>query len=168
MKNTAFFLFSLLLVAVFTPASRASDDSDIEQIIANASRNTDAETAAQIREYVESNRGAIEGAVNSYRSYLEQSVSAADDSATIPSAQSASPESAAQAPHTSGLQASGPLKTSHLDSDSHLDGYPALPDVAPVSSITNPTPAQLAQGAAVNRKILERKRFFMRLAGLVR
>jgi hypothetical protein len=167
MKNAAFSLLGLFLLAASISTSRASDGPLIEQIIANASGNTDAGTTAQIRDYAEKNQGAIEGAVNSYRSYLEQSLSAAGDSATTPATPAAASETAAKTPPTTGLQTSGSLQTSHLDSNSHLDGYPALPVVTPVSSITNPSPAQLAQGVAVNRIVLERKRFFMRLAGLV-
>jgi len=149
--KTLLLLSGVLLCAVLP--SRAADDSVIEQIIANASKGSDEATAGQVREYVQNHRGAIDNIVDTYGAYLQQSLAITGDAPEVA-------ENASQAAHSTGLQASGGLVASHLDGSASL-GL-SLPDVAPVSSITAPTDAQLEQAAAVNRKVLERKRFFMR------
>ena len=176
MKTTAFALLAaFLIIFPFSNSRAANDDALLEQIIAIASQNQDSETTAQIRAYVEQNRTTIENILNNYQSYLQQAMNVANGGDVSPSSQTSSttPSSSA-APvqtqqsnglQTSSLQTSSPLQTSHLETTS-LSGYPSLPSGAPTSSITNPTPEQLAQGILVDRKISERKHFFMRLAGV--
>ncbi|MGC3989100.1 MAG: hypothetical protein QM796_05330 [Chthoniobacteraceae bacterium] len=152
-------------------SSHAADDSAIEQIIANATKNQDAQTSAEVRSYVNQHHSEIQGIVDMYVSYLKQMTSMVDDpsaSTSLPATTSdtTTSDTASQADSaTSSVQASGPLKMSHLDGTSSSN-YTALPEVAPTSSITKPTVEQLAQGFEVNRKIAERKLFYRRLAGV--
>jgi len=172
MKYTALFLG--VCVFAMAPVCRAADDSAIEQIIANATKNQDEQTSSEVRSYVEQHHSEIQSIVDMYVSYLKQATSVSDDpsivnsvpattDATAPSdttsqAQSVSP--------STGLQTSGSLVTYHLDGTVSSSSESSLPASAPTSSITNPTTEQVAMGMEVNRKIAERKLFYRRLAGM--
>ena len=54
-----------------------------------------------------------------------------------------------------GVQASGGLQTAHLA------GYPALPAAETVSTVTQPTAAQLDYAAKVQKEMQARKKYLM-------
>jgi hypothetical protein len=80
------------------------------------------------------------------------------------------PQSASLQP-SSGLQTSSMQPSSGVQSASiqpsselqtfHLAGYPSLPDVAPISSVTQPTAGQLEYAEKVQREVLARKAYLM-------
>lgn len=69
--------------------------------------------------------------------------------AAVPAAPSTQPPASLQ---TGQVQSSGPLK------EVHLAGYPALPNVVPTSSVTNPTAAQLEEKAETDQEQAKIKR----------
>ena len=157
------------------------DAAVLEQVKQMASKGQDAQTAAQVNQYVDQNHDVISAILKGYMNYLKQvQTTAADGGSGAPvatgSAQSnpdngvgenAAPsqnsniDAAASAGQPSGglqisgVQASGALQTSHLA------GYPALPAVDPVSSLTQPTAAQLEYAAKTQKEMQARKAYLM-------
>ncbi len=117
-----------------------------------ASKGQDAQTTAQVNQYVDSNQDVISAILKNYVDYLKQLQSVADDGEAPPPSQSSQTSHSSQTSQTTastsqqttstqsstalqitGVQASGGLRTSHLA------GYPALPDVDPTTTVTRPT-----------------------------
>lgn len=175
MKATViFFLLSIALLVSARSARANEDDELIKQVIAQASKNSDATIAGQVRQYVVEHRDTILAIIRSYRSYLNQALASATDDESAGAAniranaaQVNRASSRVRVAQTSagGLQLgrlqTGSLQPSGKLQGAHLDGYPALPDVAPASSIVHPTAAQLAHGRQIDEAIRERKRFHM-------
>jgi hypothetical protein len=154
-----------------------------------ASQGQDAQTTSKVNQYVDQNQDAITAILNGYVNYLKQiqAMTADDGSGTAaqPAAAPAgggagTPPNAAPpntangtangaangggqpsevqpsaALGTSSVQPSGELRTSHLA------GYPSLPDVDPVSSVTAMTAAQMEYSARVQKDMMERKQYLM-------
>jgi hypothetical protein len=173
----AAFLFSLLSIALFAGAGNARADEDdvlIQQVITQASKNSDPAVAEQVRQYVNENRERLLAILRSYGSYLNQAMALESDDqragvaeirakaiqANQPRSQSTVAQSSTTGLQTRSLQTGG-LQPSSALHGAHLAGYPALPDGAPTSSIEHPTAAQVEHGRQVDEAIRERKRFHM-------
>jgi hypothetical protein len=164
------------------PMAKAGPDDAalLEQVKLLATKGQDAQTTAQVNQYVDQNQDAITAILKSYTDYLKQvqAMAADDGSGAPPTAQAASAPTAAPSPATAGqsttsaaaaagasqastalnitgVQASGGLETAHLA------GYPALPDVEPVSAITQPTAGQLEYAAKTQKEMQDRKAYLM-------
>jgi len=169
----------LLAAPGYMAKAGPSDAALLNQVKQIASQGQDAQTAAQVNQYVDKNQDIITAILKGYVNYLKQIQSmAADDGTGTPAtvranrqsntgdAQTASVEGTAGGRETSApmqsaeLQASGVQASSGLQT-AHLAGYPALPAVEPVSSITHPTVGQLENAAKVQREMQERKAYLM-------
>lgn len=152
-------IFCLLLLAA-APIAKADPDTTalLQQVKQIAAQGQDAQTTAQVNQYVDQNQDAISTILKGYTNYLKQVQVMADDgtaaSAATRSATSAAPQSSTTL-RISTVQPSGSLKTSHLA------GYPALPDADPMSSITQPAADQLAYAAKVQKEVQARKQYLM-------
>lgn len=151
--------------------AKAGDETALlEQVKQLASQGQDAATAAQVNEYVDANKDAISAVLKGYVTYINQLQAMTADTgvSTAPQAAAATATAPVQtagaavttgatstALRTSSVQPSGGLRTAHLA------GYPALPDVDPVSSITEPTAAQLEYAAKVQQEMQARKQYLM-------
>lgn len=175
------FIFSLMSIAVIAGASslradEAEADDLIQQVIAQASKSADAATAAQVQQYVGEHRAAIQAILQSYRAQLKQAdeagevniegTAAASAPANVMQGRAPEDSRVAVVPRSGGGLQIGSLQTGSLQPSSklqgaHLDGYPALPNVAPATSVVNPTAAQLEHARQVDEAIRERKRVHM-------
>jgi hypothetical protein len=152
-----------------------------------ASQGQDAQTAAQVDQYVDKNQDAISAILAGYVNYLKQvQAMAADDgtgpppgprppqtsgtstTAQSPPANTAPPNSAPPngGPQTAALQPSTGLQTATVQPSgglqtSHLAGYPALPAVDPVSTVTTLSAAQAAYALKVQKENEARKAYLM-------
>jgi hypothetical protein len=180
-RKLAAALAACLLAAA--PMARAGPDDDalLEQVKQLASKGQNAQTAAQVNQFVDQNQDAITAILKGYVNYLNQAQAmTADDGTGTPgkpqaaatsanAANGPAPSDAGQSASTgaaTGLQPSTGLKITGLQPSgglrtSHLAGYPALPDVEPVSSVTQPTAAQLEYAAKVQKQMQERKAYLM-------
>jgi hypothetical protein len=142
------------------------DAALLQQVKQAASKGQSPQTAAQISQYVDSNQDVITAILKGYMDYLKQIQSMSADTGTGAGIQAAPQASStvqqqqgvlqpSTALQITGVQTSGSLQTSHLA------GYPSLPNVDPVSSLTQPTAAQLAHGAQVQKEMQERKAYLM-------
>lgn len=173
----------VLAVCLLAGASIAKagpgDDALIDQVKQLASQGQDAQTTAQVNQYVDENRDAISAIIKEYANYLGQAQAmTANDETAMPGTSQTTPAGTVQKPETeagtaagngrqtsglqpapvlqiSGVQASGGLRTAHLQ------GYPALPDVEPVTSVTQPTAAQIEYAARVEKEMQARKKYLM-------
>ena len=156
------------------PMAQAGPDEDalLQQVKQLASKGQDAQTAAQVSQYVDQNKDALATILKGYTDYLNQAqaMGAMDGSGTPATPQTASATGTSQNANggaaASGQQISTGLQMSAVQGSgvlrmSHLAGYPALPDVDPVSSVLRPTAAQLEYAARVQKEMQARKRYLM-------
>lgn len=177
-----------LLQAAEPPAPSTAPDTNalLNQVIQIASAGQTPETQADVRNFVQENKGSLSAilteAVN-YLSHLQTQAAArseddvtapADSAPAAPAAEQASISTATQA---GGMQPSAPiepasvqpssgLRTSSMQPSSglqtgHLAGYPSLPDVDPTSSVKNLTLVQIDYAQKVNAENLARKHSLM-------
>jgi hypothetical protein len=148
----------------------------LQQLAQSGTSAQDAQTAAAVSQFVKSNPDLIATILKGYIAYLKQiqSMTAEDGSAQTPAGQSsaaATPGTSAQSADSTaaqsnsiqpstGLQITGVQAATGLQT-SHLAGYPSLPDVNPVSSITQPTAAQLEYAAKIQKEDQARKAYLM-------
>jgi len=176
----------LLAMACTLKAGPGGEDALLEQVKQVASNGQDAQTAAQVSEYVDQNHDLITSILKGYARYLNQVQAMADDDGSgapskprgarggVPGAQNggaAQNEGAAQSVDTATPQAgnqegASPLQISGVKASgglrtSHLAGLPALPAVEPASSITQPTAAQLDYAAKTQKEMRARKAYLM-------
>lgn len=190
--------FAVCALAASPIARGGPDDAPLlTEVKQLASQGQNAQTTAQVNQFVDQNQGAISTILQGWVNYLKQIEKMAADPDLDPATQTqpAQPTqptqpaqqigrsrdgrngegsgradasigtgsggfqaSGAQPPNAqpnSSVQASGPLRTSHLA------GYPSLPDVDPVSSIGGLTAAQMQYAAMVERQMQERKQYLM-------
>jgi hypothetical protein len=175
MKSTILFTAIIASLSLTTTLAQADDNDDLlQQVVALVTKNADANTGEQAKQYVQDNQGLINAIFKSYRSYLDQTQAITSDDEPIVDSAHATAGNAAQNTQnsrtaatktmlqTGSLQASGKVEASGKLEGAHLAGYPALPDALPVSSITNPTAAQLEQGRKVDELLRQQKLFYMR------
>ena len=159
-------LSALALAALALSPTRADESADLAKVAAAASQNADPATAAQVEQFTKDNQGTITTILRNYRAYLDQISALADGNEALTGKNRARPASASNATDNSSslLRLDHLLKTSSLEG-AHLDGYPALPDVPPTSSILFPTAAQLAHKAEIDKATRQRQLFYMRSSG---
>jgi hypothetical protein len=152
---------SALLVCMPVAKAAPEDDALIAQLKQLATQGQDAQTTAQVDQYIDQNKGALSAILASATSYLKQAQPAAGADDTAPPANPPSQQSAGTQTQTptqasalqagagpqasSGLQPSGGLGAATVQAASvqpssglqtgHLAGYPSLPAVDPISSI---------------------------------
>jgi len=179
-RRLAAALAACLLAAAPMAEAGSDDDALLQQVKQAASKGQNAQTAAQINQYVDQNQGLISAILKGYLNYLNQIQSmtavdgtgpanplpAAANAATAPAASGTTPNTSSGAAATTELQPSTGLQINGLQPSgelqtSHLAGYPALPDVEPVSSVTQPTAAQLEYAAQVQKEMQARKQYLM-------
>ncbi len=150
----AFIAIGLAIMAFRGIGVKADNAEDLLKQLAAFSNNENTDSSAD---------SLIKTLLANYRACIEQLKtlqSETDSPAAEPADQTSaapgvpvppSPPAIASAPATPAsslrighVQPSGPLK------QVHLAGYPALPAVSPVSSVTHPTAVQLAQRAATD------------------
>jgi hypothetical protein len=164
-----------------------NDDAILAQVKQLASQGQDSQVASQVSQFVDENQGLISSIIKMYTGYLKQFAVTASDDGT-PSAQTAAtssapaltestdPQAAALQP-SSGLQASTDLQGSSLQPSSglqtsslqpsaglqtdHLAGYPSLPAVDPITSVTRLTAEQIDYVRQVNADNQARKESLM-------
>jgi hypothetical protein len=141
------------------PAPDAGDAALLEQVKQLASKGQNAQTAAQVSAYVDQNKDLINAILKGYADHLKEvQAVTADADAVAPAAPGTA---AVSGPRIStglqitGVQPSGGLRVGHLA------GYPALPDVDPLSAITQPSAAQLEYAARVQKEMQARKQYLM-------
>lgn len=203
--ETRFVLASVMTVAVMlmTPlhVKAGSDDAALLDTLKQmASRGQNAQTAAQVSQFVDQNQDVIKAVLHGYEAYIKQVQSLTDDSVSVSGTATARQQTAlaplsqpiasgtsattpglsyenaaaAQAPLLSQeiqaqpgeLQPSGSVQGTHVQPSgplqtSHLAGYPALPDVDPVSSVTHLDSAQQDYAAKVRNENEARKAYLM-------
>ncbi|SRR5581483_50533 len=159
-------LFAAVAVLSLANVRGKDDNADLlEQVTDKASQNVDANTAAQVQQFTNENKDAIEAILQGYRAYLNQINMMLDDNPGAPvrtdgASAKPQPKSAnANAAINSIQQQDGThLQLSTGLQGAHLDGYPALPDVEPTSSILNPTALQLLHKTWNDEQIRARKK----------
>jgi hypothetical protein len=160
------------------------DAALLEQVKQMASKGQNAETVNQINQYVAKNHDLISTIIKLYTDYLKRIQGMADGKGNIEpgmpnpmaaqetgTGQSTGNNQAAVSPQAN---ATGPSKgqrgassqTDLLGPDdvlitAHLPGYPALPEVDPVSSIMHPTIEQLEYAKKVQDDMQTRKAYLM-------
>jgi hypothetical protein len=151
----------------------------LEQVKQVASKGQNPQTAAQVSAYVDQNKDLINAILKGYAEHLKEVQAVTGDADAVAQAAPATSQVApspgtAGAPGTGsggtaaesggristglqipGVQPSGGLRMAHLA------GYPALPDVDPVSAITQPSAAQLENAARMQKEMQARKRYLM-------
>jgi hypothetical protein len=147
----------------------------LQQVKQLASKGQDAQTTAQVNQYVDSNQDIISAILKNYVDYAKQLQSLADDGEAPPppshssqtsySSQTSQPSAGTSQQTTAvqsstalqitGVQASGGLQTSHLA------GYPALPEVDPTTTVTQPTEYSIR----VQKELRARKQSLMAAPG---
>ena len=154
-QRTTLTLLMALLVASSLPHAHA------QQAVAESSArvapiSSGELTEAMVKEIVNAQSRQLE----SLRALLGDMDS---DSGESKSANPATAEASSQPANKGALSTGGlgssRLQTGSLQGSGRIYGYTPLPDVAPVSSILFPTPAQLAYKAEITRRTLERKKF---------
>lgn len=168
------------LVLLSAGAARAGQSEDLEQVIQLASQGQNAQTSAEVRQYVQGHQDQISGILQTYRAYLALSdvgvqgappPAASGTNAAIASlagqnTAAVSAETQTAGGQTTSLQTSTGLKTGGLQTGalatSHLPGVPGLPDVSAASAITDPNAAQLQHAAEVQAALQVRKRVLMK------
>jgi hypothetical protein len=150
-----------------------------------ASQGQDAQTTSKVNQYVDQNQDAITAILNGYVNYLKQiQAMTADDGSGTAAQPAAAPAGGgagtppnAASPNTANGAANGGGQSSEVQPSaalgassvqpsgelqtSHLAGYPSLPDVDPVSSVTAMTAAQMEYSARVQKDMMERKQYLM-------
>ncbi len=164
--KTSFFLAAACLSASadLVAPIRAEDGDDLmRQVVTQASQNVDSATVEEVRKFAAENKGTIEQILQSYQRYLSQAADLLSDapsqekgesgSVSLANNQGANSRSSADGLQLGRIHSTGGLR------EVHLGNYPALPDVAPASSIVNPTAAQLEKKKELDDAIRARKRF---------
>jgi hypothetical protein len=154
--------------------AEADDAALLGQVKQIASQGQDAQTAAQVIQYVDKNQNVITAILKLYVNYIKQIQSMAADngggtpaaSGTSVASQGASSDQTADSAAPQDSNAASTVRTSDLQPSTslrtgHLAGYPALPPVDPVTSITHPTAAQLEYAAKVQKEMQARKAYLM-------
>lgn len=146
MKYTSVFFALALALLVSVPAVVKADDTEdlLNQLAAATSKdgNTEKSTQDLLKTLIQYCRTCLQEMNNLANDADSQPVNPAFQTIAPPAVISARAASANTAPAASRapalqighVQPSGPLK------EVHLDGYPALPNVPPVSSVTNASP----------------------------
>lgn len=182
-RRLAAALAACLLAAAPMAEAGSDDDALLQQVKQAASKGQNAQTAAQINQYVDQNHDVISALLKEYVNYLNQvqamtangvtvtpgnpqPAASAANAANGPAASGTTPNASSGAAAASDLQPSTALQINGLQPSgelqtSHLAGYPALPDVEPVSSVTQPTAAQLEYAAQVQKEMQARKQYLM-------
>jgi hypothetical protein len=168
------------------------DDGALLQLVTQmASQGQNAQTAAQVNEYVDQNQDAISTILKGYVNYVKQIEGMTADDGSAGSAAQPQPQpqqgsgngaagtggdaGADDTPNTggsgagqesNGLRAADGLRTSHVQPSgglrtSHLAGYPSLPEVDPISSVTTLTAAQIEYAAQVQKQMQDEKQYLM-------
>jgi len=175
---------AILIASPIARADDASDDALLQKVKQQATQGQDPQTAQQLNQYVDQHKDAILALIHQLMTYLtqmtnENGANAQAPQMALPSAAPSSPSiqntdsggsSSAQATllQTSDVQPSGGLQISDVQPSGglvtgHLAGYPSLPDVDPISSVTNPTADQLQYAAQVQKEMQARKKELMQL-----
>ena len=129
-------------------------NSLLDQVKRLASQGQDSQTTSEVSQYVDQNKSEILDALKTGMQDLNSD------------APGDQPAPGAQAQPSSGAQSAPELNSAEIQPSSglvtaHLAGYPSLPDVDPISSVTHPTREQLAYAATVQREMQARKQFLM-------
>jgi len=179
-----------LMAAAPLAEAGPQDDALVEKVKQLATQGQDAQTTALVNQYVDQHHDLITGILKTYMNYLSQSqtmpgngTTAPDDSQTAlpgtqvitsdaaktdgPVLQTTNTQPATTAQPATGLQpttalqpATG-LQAADVLRTGHLAGYPSLPDIAPSSSIKQPTAEQLEYAAKVQKEDQARKEYLM-------
>ena len=167
-------------ILAVAPIAKAGPQEDalVDKVKQIATQGQDAQTAALVNQYVDQHHDLITAILKMYINYLSQlqatmaasGTTAPDSSQTAPAGtqpitgdaakpdtvlQTTNAQPAAASQPATGLQAADGLKTGHLA------GYPSLPDMAPASSIKQPTAEQLEYAAKVQKEDQARKEYLM-------
>jgi hypothetical protein len=161
-------------------AKAAPDDAALlTQVKQLASQGQDAQTTAQVNQYVDQNQNVITAILNGYARYIKQLQDMTNDGengtttaagqtagASTTTQTSTAAQSSSIALQTSSVQASTGLQTSEVQPSgglqtAHLAGYPSLPDVDPISSVTTLTAAQMDYALKVRQENQARKQYLM-------
>lgn len=181
MKRPAASIVSALVIMGFITSSAIADDTTSGTQIA-AAPNGDNSSGNIVKAILDGYRGYLQLLTNLMNENDPQSAKTADQTAPAqpstvvpvqgasqpqvvsqqqsapqqqqdPSAQGSSLQTSSL--HTSHVQAAGPL------SEAHLAGYPALPDVAPTSSVLYLTQEQIARKVQMDREQARLKQFYL-------
>jgi hypothetical protein len=135
----------LLAAFVSTSAFAAGEEEILQQLLSGTTSET------SLKNFLHDNQDVLKTILDETAETPARTSSSNADAAKS----QAAPAMARTALQTSALEPGGGLQ------GAHLDGYPALPDVPPTSSILDPTPAQLLHKLQLDRHQAERKRFFI-------
>jgi hypothetical protein len=187
MSKTSILIASAFLVCMPVANAAPDDSALIAQLKQLATQGQDAQTTAQVNQYIDQNKGALSAILSSATNYLKQMQPAADADEAAPPAnppsqqptetqtQTTEPTTALQTSTgtqaSSGLQPSGGLSTATIQASSvqpssglqtgHLPGYPSLPAGDPITSVKVLTADQADYVIKVRTENYDRKAALM-------